>query len=109
MKKFAVILTVVLAVFVFASCATNYPNTTWYSAGAVSVQTRAEGSNTVWFGVFGEGTYPLAEKLAFENGITRIATVERYFKVGLFGLWIVYTTVITGEGGGAAPAAQSNY
>jgi len=50
--------------------------------------------------MFGTGTYPLAEKIALENGINRIATVERYYKVGVFGLWTDYTTVVTGEGPG---------
>jgi uncharacterized lipoprotein YajG len=97
MKKFMLILTVALTVFVFASCATQNSSLTWYSTGTVTMAQRAEATNTVWLGMFGTGTYPLAEQIAQDNGMTRIASVERYFRVGVFGLWIDYTTVITGE------------
>ena len=107
MKKFILILTVALAVFVFASCA----STTYQYNIAVSgatIQAHGEATNTVWLGIFGESDYPEFYKVAMDNGITKIATVERYRKVGVFGLWVEYTTIVTGEGGGPAPAAPAD-
>jgi hypothetical protein len=58
---------------------------------------RGEASNTVYFGLFGVENYPAYDQVAKDNGITRIATVERYYKLGVFGLWTTYTTIVTGE------------
>ena len=103
MKKLIIVPAVALTVFIFAGCASvlnGSGNYTWYSTGTVMINLRAEETNTVWLGMFGKGTYPLAEKVALDNGINRIASVERYVKVGVFGLWADYTTVVTGEGPG---------
>ena len=98
MKKIILILSVALTVLVFASCASiTYSPNTFYTSGTVSLAKRAEATNTIWLGFFGEGTYPLAEEVAKGNGINRLASVEHYYKVGLFALWIDYTTVVTGE------------
>jgi hypothetical protein len=104
MKKLRIALAIVLTVFIFAGCASvtvTASNAAWYSTGNVSV--RGEETNTVWLGMFGTGTYPLAEKVALSNGINKISTVEHSWKLGVFGLWIDYTTVVTGEGPGLPP------
>ena len=100
MKKLIIVLVIALAVFIFAGCASTVPYTTWYSTGTVVMNLRAEETNTVWFGAFGKQQFPLAEKVALENGINRLASVEHYYKLGVFGLWTEYTTVVTGEGPG---------
>jgi len=98
MKKLLIVLAVVLTVLVISSCATQSNGTQGFvSTGTVTMAKRAEASNTVWFGAFGGNDYPPYDLVAKENGITRIATVERFRKLGVFGLWTIYTTVITGE------------
>ena len=109
MKKLIIVLAIALTVFIFAGCTSvlnGSSNFTWYSTGTVMMTLRAEATNTVWLGMFGKGTYPLAEKVAQENGINRIASVERYWKLGVFGLWTEYTTVVTGEGPGKQAGKQ---
>ena len=103
MKKFIIVLAAALAVCIFAGCASNLQgggNYTWYSTGAVTVTLRGEATNTVWLGLFGTENFPLAEKVAFDNGINKIATIERTTKLGVLGLWTEYKTVVTGEGPG---------
>ena len=97
MKKFILILAVILAVFVFAGCASITQRWNFASTGTVVIDKRGEETSTVWLGFFGKENYPSAEKVAQDNGITRIATIERYYKIGVFGLWVDYTTIVTGE------------
>ena len=100
MKKLIIMVTVVLAVFVFTGCASVNPSNTFYTTGTQAMEVRAEATNTVWLGMFGDGTYPLAEQIARDNGIARIALIERSYRLGVFGLWVEYTTVVIGESGG---------
>ena len=98
MKRFLIVLAVALTVFVISGCATRSEGTkAFVSTGTVTMAKQAQASNTVYFGIFGQEDYPAIDKVAKDNGITRIATVERSYKVGVFGLWTTYTTVITGE------------
>jgi len=97
MKKIIILLAFALVVVMFTGCATHTSIVNWYSSGTVTMEKRGEATNTVWFGLFGEENYPLVERVAKENGITRLASVERYWKLGVFGLWIDYTTIVTGE------------
>ena len=96
MKKFIVILAVVFAVFIISGCVTSY-NTTNTSTGGAPIVKMAEETNIVWFGLFGSHNYPLAAQVALDNDIKRVAFIDRYYKVGLFGFWIEYTTVVAGE------------
>jgi predicted small lipoprotein YifL len=105
MKKLIIALAVVLTIFMFAACASQLQDDcSYYSGDPIGIQ--AEASNTVWFGLFGGLGYPRADKVATDNGITSISNVEHYRQVGTFGLWIVYTTVVTGTGGGASESAE---
>jgi hypothetical protein len=97
MKKLVIITALILSLSVFAGCASMSISNTHFFSNEVSIQKRGEATNTVWFGVFGNEGYPPAEKVARDNSITRIASVERYFKIGVFALWIEYTTIVTGE------------
>jgi uncharacterized protein YceK len=99
MKKLLIILFVAITVFVMSGCASILTgnNTSFFSTGTVSLAKRGEASSTVWFGLFGQENYPAVDKVAKDNGINRIATVERYAKLGVFGLWTTYTTIVTGE------------
>ena len=105
MKKLITILVIIMAVFVISGCASRAAA---ISGGIVStaadarMELRGEETATVWFGAFGTFNYPPFEKVARDNGITKIATVERYYKVGVFGLWVEYTTIVTGTGPGVA-------
>ena len=87
---------------------TIHPLPIWPSAGVngtflhdISMDHRGEETSIVWFALFGTENYPPVERVARDNGITKIATVERYSKLGTFGLWTEFTTIVTGEGPGA--------
>ncbi|MCL2879110.1 MAG: hypothetical protein FWF29_02585 [Treponema sp.] len=96
MKKFIVILAVVAAVFMISGCASIYSASTTSISGA-QIDKIGQATNIVWFGLFGTYNYPPAAQVAKDNGIKKIAFVDRYYKVGVFALWIEYTTVVTGE------------
>jgi hypothetical protein len=99
MKKLLIVLFVAATVFVISGCASvlSGNNTSFFSTGTVTLAKRGEASSTVYFGIFGVEDYPAVDKVASDNGITRIATVERYRKNGVFGLYVTYTTIVTGE------------
>jgi hypothetical protein len=96
MKKLIIALAVVLTIFMFAACASQQGSPGGYFSD-VPMEKRGEASCTVWFAIFGSYTYPPAETVARDNGITKISSVEQYSKLGTFGLWTVYTTIVTGE------------
>ena len=108
MKKIILILTVVAAICVFSSCASqsNGVNGMINSSLDATISLRGEETHTVYFGIFGEYNYPPFEKVARDNGINKIATVERYYKVGVFGIWIEYTTIVTGIGPGVPAESE---
>ena len=97
MKKLIYISAVLLAVFVISGCASMMVGAGQAFVSNAAVEVCAEETNTVWFGIFGEKSYPSAAKVAADNGISKIASVERYIKIGVFGLWADYTTVVSGE------------
>jgi len=97
MKKILVILAVLIVIFSISGCASVAQGTSQYFSDNVSITRRGEATNTVWFGVFGTMNYPPAETVARDNGITRIASVERYMKIGVLGFWVEYTTIVTGQ------------
>jgi len=99
MKKLLLILAVIIAGLVITGCASSlsFLGTQTIINGDVSVTRSGEATNTVYLGLFGKETYPSAQQVARDNGISRIATVERYSKLGVLGLWIEYTTVVSGQ------------
>jgi len=97
MKKLLIVLFAAVAVFVISGCASITTQAVWASTGTVVMTKRGEASNTVYFGLFGKENYPAIDQVAKDNGISRIATYERYYKLGVFGLWTTYTTIVTGE------------
>jgi len=68
----------------------------FYSDSVNVGERRGEASSTIVLGFIGNG-YPRVEKVARDNGITRIATVEHYSSSGFLFLWTKYTTIVTGE------------
>ena len=97
MKKILFLLVILVSVFIITSCAAISSKSTHFINGDTRMEKRGEDTNTVYFLLFGSETYPSAERVARENGITQIATVEKYWKLGVFGLWINYTTIVTGS------------
>ena len=63
---------------------------------ADSVKT-AEVTHRVWLGWFGVRNWPSIAETAGSGGITKIATVEYYSTPGILGLWVDYTTIVTGN------------
>ena len=110
MKRLIIILAVGLAAFAFAGCVSSAQGVGSFfnTSAAAEIDLRGEATNIVYFGMFGEKTYPPVEMVARDNGITKIATMERYRRIGVFGLWIEFTTIVTGTGPGvpAAPAEE---
>ena len=96
MKKFILILALVFAVLIISGCASTTSNANFFVSNA-AVAKQAEATNHVWFGLFGDKNYPSAAQVALDNGIHKIASVERYVKAGIFGLWLEYTTIVSGE------------
>ena len=94
-KTFALL---ALLVVVGMSCASTYVkqgvNFSQVNGNSVKV---GEAESRVWFGIFGQRTYPTIKQAADYGGITKIATVEYYSKPGLFGIWKDYFTIVTGE------------
>ena len=54
-------------------------------------------SDTVYLGIFGHNTFPSIADTAKKGGITKIATVEYYKQTGPFGVYTIYTTIVTGN------------
>jgi len=54
-------------------------------------------TNSVYLGYFGKRSFPSISETAKAGDITKIATVEYYQKPGILGLWIEYTTIVTGD------------
>jgi hypothetical protein len=69
----------------------------YYSDTVTVGAVRGEASSKVWFGILGKEDYPSVERVAKENNINKIATVEHYSTMGIFGLWMDYKTIVTGE------------
>jgi hypothetical protein len=103
MKRLSFVVAAILAVcLVIAGCA-SIPASALFGPGnfysdtaAVAVK-RGEATGRVWLGYFGTEGYPPVERIAKDNGITKIATVEHYAKLGILALWVDYTTIVTGE------------
>ncbi|MDR1375040.1 MAG: TRL-like family protein [Treponema sp.] len=101
MKKFMLILTVVLAVFAVMACRTTITGPVDASNNPIGSKVgEATASQTFFFG------FPLSYTLevpAYEaaknGGITKIATVDSRFEQqsGFFKKTITYTTIVTGE------------
>ncbi len=102
MKKFKLVAIVAVVCLIISGCASSAasallgPGNYFSDTVAVGVK-RGEAKSTVVLGIFGKENYPSVERVARENGITRIATVERYSKPGFLLIWSEYTTIVTGE------------
>jgi len=98
MKKIILVLAAIAVICVFSGCASMSQGLNGFvnSSADATMQIRGEETATVYFGLFGEFNYPPYDKVAKDNGISKISTIERYYKVGLFGIWINYTTIVTG-------------
>lgn len=103
MKKLTIMtVTIVVLCLLAAGCA-SIPASAFFGPGnyySDTVQTgvnRGEATSRVWFGVFGKESYPPVERVAKDNGVSKIATVEHYAKPGILGFWVDYTTIVTGE------------
>ncbi|GHV87483.1 hypothetical protein AGMMS50255_7790 [Spirochaetia bacterium] len=95
-KKFVLLMAIVAISFMMMGCA-SLAGPAIPTSQNVSIQKTGTAEAKVWLGVFGRINYPTIEEAAKAGGITKIATVERYAKLGIFGLWTDYTTIVTGE------------
>jgi hypothetical protein len=69
----------------------------FYSDTVKTGTIRGEATSRVYLSLFGTESYPTVERVAKENGINKIATVEHYARPGIFAIWTDYITIVTGE------------
>ena len=102
MKKFWIPL-IALTVILLAGCASwNFQPLIDVTGGYINsdvsmVRTGSATSRTILGWWFGEETFPTVDRVASENGITRIATVQHIVRPGVLFLWTDWTTIVTGE------------
>jgi hypothetical protein len=89
-------------VFLVAGCASIPASAmlgpgNFYSDTAKVGEKRGEETGRVYLGIFGKESFPPVERVAKANEIKKIATVEHYAKLGILGIWMDYTTIVTGE------------
>jgi hypothetical protein len=103
MKKITIVAMALLVVCLLLAGCASVPASAllgpgnYYSDTVIVGTTRGEATSRVWFGLFGKESYPPVERVAKDNGIGKIATVEHYTKLGILGFWTDYTTIVTGE------------
>jgi hypothetical protein len=103
MKKLLFMVVAITAMcFLAAGCASTPASAMFgpgnYYSDTVSVgEKRGEAKSRVYLGLFGKESYPSVERVAKENAITKIATVEHYEKFSVLGIWKEYTTIVTGQ------------
>ena len=68
-----------------------------YYGDVASVSKQAQGSSVVVLGWFGTETYPSAATIAKNNGISKIASVERYMRPLFLSIVVEYVTIVSGE------------
>jgi hypothetical protein len=101
MKKFLFVAVAAVCLLV-AGCASTPASAflgpgNYYSDTVAVGEKRGEATSRVFLGAFGTESYPSVERVAKENGITKIATVEHYAKRGILCIWTDYTTIVTGQ------------
>ena len=97
-KKSMICIALIASVMVLSvGCASLTSPNAFYSDSVTVGVVRGEVTSRVWLGIFGTENYPAVDRVASENNIRKIATVERYMTPGIFNLWMDYTTIVTGE------------
>jgi len=104
-KSFFKVLILSLALSLFVGCASKplthnaFSNKPVLFISSLNAESSKVGvlSDTVYFGIFGDTTFPSIADTAKAGRITRIATVEYYKKSGPLGLYTIYTTIVTGD------------
>jgi len=68
-----------------------------YVNSTVNVTKTGSATSKIWLGFIGTESFPSVAKVAQDNGIKKIATVEYNIRPGILGLWTEYTTIVSGE------------
>jgi len=68
-----------------------------YFNSSVSVVKKGQATGKVWLFIFGKEYFPSAAKVASDNGIRKIASVEYNVRPGILCIWMDYTTIVSGE------------
>jgi hypothetical protein len=103
MKKLTIVMVAILAICLSVAGCASIPASNLFGPGnyySDTVKTgsiRGEATSRVWVGLFGKERYPPVERVAKDNGINKLSTVEHYAKPGILGIWTDYTTIVTGE------------
>jgi len=102
LKTFGIIAILAVIVFSVTGCASikfaPFMNLTGdYVDSSVSISKRGEAVSRVWVGIFGKEFFPTVERVAKENGITKVATVEHTVKPGILAIWVDYYTIVSGQ------------
>jgi hypothetical protein len=103
MKKPVIMVVAILAMCLFMAACASVPASAflgpgnYYSDTVITGAIRGEATSRVYLGLFGKESYPPVERVAKDNEISKIATVEHYSQLGILGIWTDYTTIVTGE------------
>ena len=102
MKKLTIVVAIVALCILVAGCASVPASAllgpgNFYSDTVATGAKRGEATNRVYLGLFGAESFPSVERVAKENEITKIATVEHYSQLGILAIWTDYTTIVTGQ------------
>jgi len=68
-----------------------------YFNSSVSISKQGKATNKIWLGIFGTDSFPSVAKVAQDNSIKKIASVEYTIKPGILCIWMDYTTIVSGE------------
>jgi hypothetical protein len=103
MKKLTVFVVILAALCLLVAGCASVPASAllgpgnYFSDSVTPGVKRGEATGRVYLGYFGTESYPPVERVAKDNGISKIATVEHYAQLGILGIWTDYTTIVTGE------------
>ena len=95
MKKAIFVVAIAIIALALAGCGSIFVPAPGYFSD-VPITLRGEATSRLWLGMFG-ADHPVAEAIARDAGITTIASVERFVRPGILGLWIDSTVIVTGH------------
>lgn len=97
-KTFALLVLCVMVATLAISCASMKSSHMVTLSGINSNSVKVgQAESRIWLTYFGERSFPTVKEAADKAGITKVASVEYYARLGILGLWTDYYTIVTGE------------